>query len=228
MDHSRADIKTSVALRTVGRWEPTGWQRSAGGCLVRMVVFVGLLAGLPARAAEPLEAKNEVVKSQSMFCHAEVVERLRNTVAREPWAAVVVNDVREAAKPWVAMSEADLWRLMFGATISRSWMVWSNGHCPACKKAVPMYNWQMDGLGRPWKTWCPHCNEEFPKNDFAAFYRSGLDERGVFDPSRADRSLLFHAEHPDPADPLHRFGVDDGEGYVEGDHRWRFIGAYLI
>ena len=39
---------------------------------------------------------------------------------------------------------------------------------------------------------------------------------------------LFNAEHPDPADPLHRFGVDDGEGYVEGQNRWRFIGAYLV
>ena len=50
----------------------------------------------------------------------------------------------------------------------------------------------------------------------------------MFDPQRANRSLLFHAEHPDPSDPLHRFGVDDGEGYVEGGKRWRFISAYLI
>ncbi len=91
-----------------------------------------------------------------------------------------------------------------------------------------MYNWQIDALEQPWKVRCPHCRELFPKNDFAAFYRSGLDAHGVFDPARADRSLLFNAEHPDPADPLHRFGVDDGEGYVEGGKRWRFIGAYLI
>ena len=50
----------------------------------------------------------------------------------------------------------------------------------------------------------------------------------MFEPARADRSLLFNTEHPDPADPLHRFGVDDGEGYVDGQKRWRFIGAYLI
>jgi len=75
---------------------------------------------------------------------------------------------------------------------------------------------------------CPHCRELFPKNDFEKFYRSGLDERNVFDPNRADRSLLFNAEHPDPADPLHKFAVDDGEGYVDGEKRWRFIGAYLI
>ena len=68
----------------------------------------------------------------------------------------------------------------------------------------------------------------FSQNDFQAYYRSGLNEREEFEPERADRSLLWNAEHPDPSDPLHRFGVDDGEGYVEGDRRWRFIGAYLI
>jgi hypothetical protein len=57
---------------------------------------------------------------------------------------------------------------------------------------------------------------------------SGLDRRGVFDPGKADRSLLFNTDHPDQADPLHKFGVDDGEGYAEGGLRWRFIGAYLI
>jgi hypothetical protein len=86
----------------------------------------------------------------------------------------------------------------------------------------------LDALRYRWKVQCPHCGKLFPTNDFAAFYRSGLDERGVFDPKRADRSLLFNAEHPDPNDPLHKFGVDDGEGYVDGDKRWRFIGAYLI
>ncbi len=91
-----------------------------------------------------------------------------------------------------------------------------------------MYEWIADALGQPWKMRCPHCRELFPKNDFLKFYRSGLNEQNVFDPKRADRFLLFNLEHPDPADPLHKFGVDDGEGYVEGGKRWRFIGAYLI
>lgn len=133
-----------------------------------------------------------------------------------------------AAEPWLRRSDEELWSLMFGNTIKRSWMVWSNGHCPSCGRDVPMYTWKMDALARPWKVQCPHCNELFPKNDFGAFYRSGLDAQGVFDPNRADRRLLFNVEHPDPDDPLHAFGVDDGEGYVDGDRRWRFIGAYLI
>jgi hypothetical protein len=91
-----------------------------------------------------------------------------------------------------------------------------------------MYNWVMDALGHPWKTQCPHCKEWFPKNDFETFYRSGLDARGVFDAAKADRALLFNTDHPDAADPKHLFGVDDGEGYVDGEKRWRFIGTYLI
>lgn len=91
-----------------------------------------------------------------------------------------------------------------------------------------MYTWQIDALAHPWQVRCPHCREFFPKNDFAAYHRSGLDEQGVFDPGRADGALLFNEEHPEESDPLRGFGVDDGEGYVEGGKRWRFIGAYLV
>lgn len=185
-----------------------------------LAVALALLPGLQAMAAESAEA--EPVKTQSTFYPAEVLQRLRVNVARDDWAKSVERDVRAAAQPWREMGNEELWVLMFGPAIPRSWMVWSNGHCPACKESVPMYNWQMDGLRRPWKTWCPHCDEEFPKNDFAAFYRSGLDPRGVFDPSRADRSLLFNAQHPDPDHPRHRFGVDDGEGYGHGTQMRNF------
>lgn len=167
-------------------------------------------------------------KSRSAFFHASLLQRLRQNIARYDWAKQTAQRIVQDAEFWRRMSDDELWSLMFGPTITRSWHVWSNGYCPACKKPVPMYNWRIDALRYPWKVQCLHCKKLFPTNDFAAFYRSGLDERGIFDPKRADRSLLFNADHPDPADPLHKFGVDDGEGYVEGDKRWRFIGAYLI
>ncbi len=187
-------------------------RRLAGSALVLVV------ASVSARAA----------KETSAFFPGPLVNRARENIARHPWAAAIRDRIVKAAEPWLAMSDDELWALQFGPKITRSWMVWSNGHCPACKQGVPMYNWEVDALRRPWKMRCPHCRELFPKNDFGAFYRSGLDEHGLFDPARADRKLLFNAEHPEPADPLHKFGVDDGEGYVEGEKRWRFIGAYLI
>ena len=179
-----------------------------------------LLLCLPVGAA--------LAEPRSVFYPEEVVRRARANRQKLAWAGTVCDQVIAKARVWKELSDEHLWSLMFGNTIKRAWQVWSNGVCPACKQSVPMYDWQMDALHQPWKTRCPHCKELFPKNDFGRFYRSGLDEQGVFDPKRADRTLLFNTEHPDPNDPLHRFGVDDGEGYVEGAHRWRFIGAYLI
>jgi len=190
----------------------------------RLVVVLSgiILATVPARAAEA------VAKAQSVFFSATVVETLRANLARSPWAQESARQCVEAARPWLERSDDDLWADMFGPTIQRSWMVWSNGFCPACKQGVPMYDWKFDGLHEPWKAICPHCGERFPKNDFAKYYRSGLDVHGVFAPERADRSLLFNAEHPAADDPLRGFGVDDGTGYFDGTHRWRFIGAYIV
>jgi len=167
-------------------------------------------------------------KTVSVFYPSRVTEWVKINAKRIPWAAKTREQIVKDAEPWKLMSDDELWSLMFGNTIKRSWMVWSNGYCPACGEKVPMYTWEMDVFKFPWKVRCPHCHELFPKNDFYLFYQSGLDEHGVFDPNLGDSSLLFNTEHPEPDDPLHKFGVDDGEGYVEGNNRWRFIGAYLI
>ncbi|MFH1571992.1 MAG: hypothetical protein ABIL09_28640, partial [Gemmatimonadota bacterium] len=164
----------------------------------------------------------------STFYPRAMVARARHHAEHLPWAAATRQAVVDAAAPWLGLAAQELWGLMFGNTLRRSWMVWSNGHCPSCRGGVPMYQWQIDGHARPWKVRCPHCAEQFPKNDFAAFYRSGLDEGGIFDPARADRTLLYHPEHPDPADPLHGFGVDDGGGYRDGENTWWFVATYLV
>jgi oligo-alginate lyase len=167
----------------------------------------------------------------SAFYPPHLLERARKNIDRDEWGRSVRAKAIEIAAPWKAMTDEQLWKLMFGATIPRSWMVWSNGVCPACGKPVPMYDWKIDAIKTPWKLTCPHadCNQVFPKNDFAKFHESGLDAHGVFDPAKADRALLFNTEHPDPKDPLHAFGVDDGTGYVnDKGQRWRFIPAYLV
>ncbi len=191
------------------------------------LLLVVLFCSASVLAASPDAAKPPTKRASALF-PAKLVANARANAAKYPWAAEVRDRLVKDAAPWTKLTDDELWDLMFGHTIERSWMVWSNGHCPACKKGVPMYNWEMDALKRPFKTRCPHCKQIFPKNDFRKFYQSGLDEHGVFDPKRADRSLLVNLEHPDPTDPLHTFGVDDGNGYVEGKKRWRFIGAYLI
>ncbi|HEX71987.1 MAG TPA: hypothetical protein ENN65_01565, partial [Candidatus Hydrogenedentes bacterium] len=190
----------------------------------RMVALVCALAGMHcAVAAETPPAA--LTKTKSSLYPEAVRARVRANVAGRAWAGAVRDDLVKAARPWREMSDDALWALIFGPTIERSWMVWSNGHCPACGQDVPMYTWKIAAMERPWKVQCPHCSEIFPKNDFAAYYQSGLDAQGIFRPENADRSLLFNTEHPDAEDPLRLFGVDDGSGYVEGGKRWRFIGA---
>ena len=197
---------------------------------------LGAPASPPASSPPPLTqpagkdagASSESSKTASAFFPGELVARARANARDHAGAAEIRDSLVAAAKPWMEKSDDELWELMFGNTIRRSWQVWSNGDCPACQKPVPMYDWVPEALKHPWKMRCPQCQELFPKNDFAKFYRSGLNEQNVFDPQRADRSLIINADHPDSSDPLHRFGVDDGEGYIKEGRRWRFINTYLI
>jgi hypothetical protein len=168
------------------------------------------------------------LKGTSTFYPPARLARIRTNADGSEWGRAQRARLVAQAAPFLAMDDETLWSLMFGPALLRSWHVWSTGYCPACHRDVPMYSWGMDALAHPWKTQCPHCGELFPKNDFAAYHRSGLDARGVFDPARADRGLLFNTEHPDPADPLHAFAVDDGTGFQQDGHTWWFIGAYLI
>jgi len=169
-----------------------------------------------------------MVKSKSVFYPQHLVQKVHQNARQFEWAAEIKKRLILQAQPWLLFSDDELWKMVFGPTISRSWMVWSNGHCPSCRQPVMMYNWQVDAIKHRWKVHCPHCETFFPTNDFEAFYMSGLDNLGVFDPQQANRSLLFNLAYPDAAHPLHNFGVDDGTGYFDGQNRWRFIGAYLI
>jgi len=163
-----------------------------------------------------------------MFITEQMIARARRNMLADAVSAQAAEKITARAAEWRARSDEELWNLVFGATLPRAWMVNNGAGCPACGDSVPMYTWKIDWRHHPWKVSCPHCNERFPKNDFGAFYRSGLDEHGVFAPALADRTLLYHPDHPETDDPLHGFGVDDGNGYCDGEQCWRFIGAYLI
>jgi hypothetical protein len=166
------------------------------------------------------------IKFQSVFVPEHLAQLARTR--EEGWAVRTREAIIEQAGPWAAMSDQDLWELVFTPNLPRAWQVWSSGHCLACHGNLPEYSWRIDGLNRPWKVQCPHCELIFPTNDFEAFYKSGIAENGEFDPERADRSLLFNEEHPDPGDARHSWGVDDGWGFTEGENTWRFIAAFLI
>lgn len=166
-----------------------------------------------------------------MYLPAHAHTLIQKNSQSEPWVAQAAQAMSEAANPWRAFTHDQLWELLFSHTIPRSWSVLSNGTCPICKQLVPMYNWVIEPFKNPWKLRCPHCSELFPKNDFEKYYKSGLDQQHIFRYEKADASLLFNTEHPNPADPLHKFCVDDGHGVPLPDGSpflWRFIGTYLI
>ncbi|HBN83256.1 MAG TPA: hypothetical protein DDZ89_05375, partial [Clostridiales bacterium] len=81
-----------------------------------------------------------------------------------------------------------------------------------------------DVKNQPWKIQCPSCNSLFPSNDFGAYYQSGLDERGEFQPSKANRSLLVNTLYPDNGSTTF---VDDGYGWIDQEgNRYTFIAFY--
>ncbi len=207
-----------------------GFRRTMLTGLLATVVAVVLPAfpGNESGGGQQETAASGSGKTASAFFSAEIAGRMREAAKSTPEGSAYRDATIRAAGPWMWMDEEEIWDLPVGPSLPRSWMVWSNGYCPACRADVPMYAWVIDPFARRFKVQCPHCRAIFPTNDFEAFYRSGLDRSGVFDAKRADRKLLYNTEHPDAGDPLRSFGVDDGQGFEAEGKRWRFIGAYLV
>lgn len=171
---------------------------------------------LPGRT-QPSKVRGQTL---STFYHAQARANAQANAQRYDWARKQVEEAVAAADPWLKTSDDDLWRLVVPPKLKRSIMVNINRGCPNCgmgiygERGPHPYPWISWVEGRPWKLQCPNCKELFPKNDFGAFYESGLDPKtDLFDPARADRKLLFNVEHPDPKDPQHLYAVDDGNGW---------------
>ncbi len=191
-----------------------------------MVIGLVLLTALGLANAEPREYGG--------FHTRERVANLRANCGQYPWAKAQRDAVVRAAAPYLRLSDDQLWQLVPGQQVPRAIDVsmWKGRRpgCPRCGQQINRYGnypYQPDVLGRPWKLTCPSCQAVFPTNDFGRYLASGLDERGCFDPARADKALLFNAEHPDANDPLHKYGVDDGFGYHDSQgHRYLFVGYF--
>lgn len=165
---------------------------------------------------------------QSVFYPDHLTRQIRHNAENIEWAQTACRKITKAAQPWLDCPDALLWKAMYGPDLKRSWMVWSSGHCPACKDDVSMYGWEIDPAAHPWKVACPHCEELFPKNDFHAYYQSGIDPNGVFDRKIADSGKLKRDDRLTSRNTDAAFGIDDGEGYSDGENTWMFIATYLI
>jgi hypothetical protein len=165
---------------------------------------------------------------------AERIANLRANCDKYDWAATQRQSAIAGAAYWAGKSDDELWRMIPGQKLPRaidvSMYKGQRPGCPKCGQDINKfgnYPYSID-LSKPFKLTCPSCKEVFPKNDFAKYYASGIDETGVFNPDRADKSLLFNAEHPDAADPLRTYGVDDGYGWFDqSGHRYLFVAYYV-
>lgn len=172
------------------------------------------------------------------FYTAEKITNLRKNCSQYAWAAKQKDRFVAQAKYWLAKSDEELWGMVPGQDLPRCIDVTfdrlTSGPkflgCLKCGHEISKYGnypYEPDFKGKPWKLTCPSCKSVFPTNDFGKYYQSAIDEQGLFNPARGDKSLLYNLAHPDPKDPLHKYGVDDGSGYInENGRAYRFIGYY--
>lgn len=173
--------------------------------------------------------------SIALLAHAAERPYLRTadeiTALRAGRSPEVTEKVLARWQRYLEMTDEETWALLPGPRVYRAMGVNRTQGCPNCGTkaydAGGLWPFKCDMWEAPWQVTCPSCGEVFPKNDFGAFYESGLTPDGLFDPERADRKLLFNTEHPDANDPLHTHGVDDGTGWVDADgNRFWFIARY--
>ena len=62
-------------------------------------------------------------KTAGVFYPSRLVETARENIAKHDWAAQTRDDIVAEAQGWTVYSDDELWAMMFGATIPRSWMV---------------------------------------------------------------------------------------------------------
>lgn len=109
-----------------------------------------------------------------------------------------------------------IWWLQPCTQIPRIWSHQDKHTCPvhgdAARQKQGFRTWVINPLTHPYQVQCQFGGEWYPSNDFLAYWKSGVAEDGIFYRERADESLLFNREHPDPTDPLHKQFVDDGRG----------------
>lgn len=230
------EVKIVQLLRVHPKLSRVGGDTNPGGEMVLKVRILQLLITI----LLSVSATTVVYAARDYGGHysKERIANLRNNCHKYDWAHQQLNAAVAKAKLWLAKSDEELWKMVPGQDLPRTIDVtydkFSSGPkflgCLICGEKISKYGnypYNPDFENKPWKLTCPSCGSVFPTNDFGKYYESAIDEHGLFNPAKGDTSLLFNTDHPDPKDPLHKFGVDDGFGYVAKNGRaYKFIGYY--
>lgn len=158
-------------------------------------------------------------KNNSVFFPPSRQKAVEKNIASHEWAKNEAKKATDAAAVHAALPLEFFWDILASPAIpAMGWGV-NRKYCPNCGEAMVKAGginaWTQSVEKGDWKTTCPHCKETFPKNDFKKYYESGLNDKGNFSFDKADKKLLFNAEHPDPADPSYKKWVDDGFGFTD-------------
>ncbi|WP_405457351.1 heparinase II/III family protein [Paenibacillus sp. HJGM_3] len=168
-------------------------------------------------------------KTRRTYYTEQKVQAARQNVELYDWAAAQRDAAMEKANAYAARSFEELWNSVPTQYVPRSYNVnqLKGNFSPVSGdlKTYGNYPWRADPLNEPWKIIDPASGYKFPTNDFAAYYKSGLDEHGNFIPALADRSLLVNTLYPEKGPT---WGVDDGYGWVDPatNTRYTFV-AYF-
>jgi hypothetical protein len=190
----------------------------------------GMLSSGSATAAEDDERYH--LKTRPTIWTDQMRANARRNIQELDWAASQRDNAVEQADGRLDQYGPDLeslWSMITSQKIPR-------GGGLSSERSV-LGGFSDPGTDRLWKIETdvdnPHGDGKLtvPTNDFGAYRRSGLDDRGMFDPDLADDQYLVNEEHPEMGEG---WGVDDGWGWIDetddlglGEgHRFNFVAYY--
>lgn len=162
------------------------------GQLLAVLVSVMPPAALFAQAAtaEPRATARQPLwplKTARTLYSDEQITRARELTRTRPDARAVLAKILRAARPWLSFSNDELRRLLPDSRVPRAFEVSTEG-CPKHGKTIyrhGTYPWKVDA-SRAFVVTCPVGGEQYPSNDFRAFYEGGMKDRGLLTGPYAD------------------------------------------
>lgn len=149
-------------------------------------------------------------KTGRTYYDEELMAQVRAKIESEDWARGQVTAARDAAAPWIAMSDQELWDFVPPPGQLRALNVSFGVGCPVHGTEVfrrgGHYPWIMDP-SQPFKVKCPVGGETYPGNDFQPWNPNSITD----EPERGPGY------------------VDHGAGWVdEKGRRYFFVGYYVF
>jgi hypothetical protein len=174
---------------------------------------------------------NAATKTRRTIYTDDRIRNARASIERYDWARAERDAVVSRADAFLdAYTMEEVWHLVTGQQVPRASAVdaerriGSPTHGPDIYTEHGRYPWEINAVEEPWKVTDPMTGIRYPTNDFQSYLVSGRDDRGFFDPARADDQYLVNETQPDRGP---EWGVDDGHGWVDDDgNRFTFVAYY--